>query len=288
MIELLIAITAGILAGTFTGLIPGIHVNLVSVVVLSFSPVLIPFAGVTAVVLFIISMAVTHTFIDVLPSIFLGAPDAAMALSVLPGHKLLREGRGIEAVRLTQVGSLSAIILSSFLFVGFVFLIRSIETYLDFIPLVLLGLVLFLLLQDFKIQTVILFLLSGVLGVLTFRLPGLENSLFPLLTGLFGISTLLLSMSATAFPDQKNKAFTIKNKLFAHTVTAGQSVGFVSAFMPGLGAASAAALAEPFVQAKEEGFLLLVGTISTVNFVLYLATFYVLEKARIGAVVAVK
>lgn len=284
----LLAVLVGVCAGTLTGLIPGIHVNLVSVIVLSAAAVLIAHVGVVAVVVFIIAMAVTHTFIDVLPSIFLGAPDAAMALSVLPGHKLLHEGRGIEAVRLTQVGSLAAVILSTGLFIGFVALIKSIQSFLELVPFVLLGLVLFLLLQEFRVQTIILFVLAGVLGVLTFRLSGLENPLFPLLTGLFGISTLVLSMSNSSFQEQKTRSFVIPDKMLMRTLLVGQSVGFVAAFMPGLGAASAAALAEPFVKAKEEGFLLLVGTISTVNFVLSLVTFYVLDKARNGAVVAVK
>lgn len=288
IIELVTAIVCGVVSGIITGLIPGIHVNLVAVIILSLAPALIPSMGLMPVILFIISMAVTHTFIDVLPSIFLGAPDPSMALSVLPGHKLLHEGRGIEAVRLTQMGSLSAVILSVGLFIGFIFLIQTIEPFLDFIPFVLLGLILFLLLQDFKVQTIVLFLLAGLLGILTFRLPGLENPLFPLLTGLFGISTLILSLNNSTFPQQKNTPFKIHNKNFLQTIFAGQAVGFISAFMPGLGAASAAALAEPFVQAKEEGFLLLVGTISTVNFVLSLATFYVLDKARNGAIVAVK
>jgi len=39
------------------------------------------------------------------PSIFLGAPEADTALAVLPGHALLMEGRGEEAVRLSAIGS---------------------------------------------------------------------------------------------------------------------------------------------------------------------------------------
>ena len=64
--EILLAIFFGVNAGIITGLIPGIHVNLVAVILLSLSAAIIPFAGVAPVVLFIIAMAVTHTFIDIL------------------------------------------------------------------------------------------------------------------------------------------------------------------------------------------------------------------------------
>lgn len=285
ILEILLATIVGVIAGTFTGLVPGVHVNLIAALLLASAAMLIPLFGVTAVIAFIIAMAVTHSFISVVPSIFLGAPDAAMALSVLPGHKLLLEGRGVEAVRFTQIGSLAAVILSLALFPLFVWIIQRVNT--DYVPFVLLGLVVFLLLQEFSVASVVCFLSAGILGLLVFRLPGLENSLFPLLSGLFGISTLLLSLENNEFPEQKSNKVPLPAKS-GQSIIVGQVVGFVAAFMPGLGTASAAAIAEPFVKAKEEGFLLLIGIISTVNFVLSLATFYVLDKARNGAIVAVK
>ena len=51
-------------------------------------------------------MAITHTFLDFIPSCFLGAPEESTVLSVLPAHKLLLKGRGYEAVKLTIYGSL--------------------------------------------------------------------------------------------------------------------------------------------------------------------------------------
>ncbi|MCK5636088.1 MAG: tripartite tricarboxylate transporter permease, partial [Thermoplasmatales archaeon] len=40
----------------------------------------------------------------------LGAPEADTALSVLPAHQLLLEGKGYEAVALSAIGSYGAII----------------------------------------------------------------------------------------------------------------------------------------------------------------------------------
>jgi putative membrane protein len=36
----------------------------------------------------------------------LGAPDESKALNVLPGHRMLMEGKGFEAVKLNVIGSL--------------------------------------------------------------------------------------------------------------------------------------------------------------------------------------
>ena len=122
-IELVIALIVGVLAGTFTGLFPGIHINHVAAGLLamlgagkfnSVSP--------TALVVFIVAMSITHTFADFIPSVFLGAPDEDTFLSVLPGHQLLTEGNGQEAVVLTLYGSLVALpitIVFSFIFVKF-------------------------------------------------------------------------------------------------------------------------------------------------------------------------
>src|SRR3989338_7134813 len=111
LLEILLAILIGCLLGIITGLTPGVHINLVSVVILSLSPFLSQYVSLLTLSIVIIAMSVTHTFLDSLPSIFLGAPDSGMELSVLPGHKLLLEGRGYEAVILNTIGSLFAVIL---------------------------------------------------------------------------------------------------------------------------------------------------------------------------------
>src|SRR3989338_6918017 len=77
---------------------------------LSSSAFLLNYFNPLSLALFIVAMSITHTFLDAIPSIFLGAPDPGMELSVLPGHKLLLEGRGYEAVFLTVIGSFFAVV----------------------------------------------------------------------------------------------------------------------------------------------------------------------------------
>ena len=113
LIEIISALLIGILAGTFTGLAPGIHINLIGASVVSLSASSLFFSSINPVflVVFIVAMSITHTFIDFIPSVFLGCPDTDTELSVLPGHELLKKGQGYEAVMLSAYGGIIAIIL---------------------------------------------------------------------------------------------------------------------------------------------------------------------------------
>ena len=112
-LEILTALLIGCFFGIITGLIPGVHINLLSLMLVSISGYLLGFTSPIVLGAFIIAMSITHTFLDSIPSIFLGAPDADQALNVLPGHKLLLQGKGYEAVKLTVIGSLLCLISTS-------------------------------------------------------------------------------------------------------------------------------------------------------------------------------
>ena len=109
LIEILISLLLGILFGTFTGLIPGIHINLIGIILVSLSISFLSFIPPIFLIVFVVAMAITHTFVDFIPSIFLGCPDTDTELSILPGHELLKSGKGYEAILLTCYGSLAAI-----------------------------------------------------------------------------------------------------------------------------------------------------------------------------------
>ena len=119
-LNIILALVLGIFSGVVTGLIPGIHVNLISVILLSFSALLLTITSPVILAVFIISLAITHTFLDSIPSIYLGAPDEAQALNVLPGHRLLNKGEGHNAIVYTVIGSLGCLILGIILFPIFI------------------------------------------------------------------------------------------------------------------------------------------------------------------------
>ncbi|RLG59449.1 MAG: hypothetical protein DRN95_02035 [Candidatus Hydrothermarchaeota archaeon] len=102
-------ICIGVGFGTLTGLVPGLHVNTLVVMLLSLLPSL-SIDKYSAVAL-IIAMSITHSFVDYIPSILLGAPEEDSVLSVLPGHRLLLKGKGYKAIKLTVVGGIGSLAL---------------------------------------------------------------------------------------------------------------------------------------------------------------------------------
>ncbi|WP_367883109.1 tripartite tricarboxylate transporter permease [Thermococcus peptonophilus] len=91
----------GALFGTFTGLMPGVHVNTLAVLL---NGALLP-----SLTLF--AMGLTHTYLDAFPSTFLGIPDEGTALSILPAHRLVLAGKGMEVIRIALYSSFLATLL---------------------------------------------------------------------------------------------------------------------------------------------------------------------------------
>lgn len=290
--EFLLAIFLGITFGIFTGLFPGVHVNLVSVLLISFSPVLLVYTSPMVLAVFIISLAITHTFLDTIPSIYLGAPDEAQALNVLPGHRLLLKGLGHNAVIYTILGSLGSLLLSLLFFPLFIFSMGKLSSIVNYIiGYLLLGIIAYMILKEKskKLKSLVVFLLAGVLGLLVFSIPNLRQPLFPLLSGLFGFSILIESLrQKSVIPKQKYQPLEISNKNIVKSVSAATGMGFVAAFLPGFGSSQAAIIATNVVgDIGDEGFLSLVGGINTANMAISIAAVYILDKARNGAIVTV-
>ncbi|MBI2138476.1 tripartite tricarboxylate transporter permease [Candidatus Woesearchaeota archaeon] len=293
--ELAVAVVLGCLMGTFTGLVPGIHVNLVATLLLALSSFLLAHFSPTVVAVFIITMGITHTFLDALPSIFLGAPDPDMALAVLPGHQLLLQGQGYEAVKLTIIGSFFALIGTILVIPLTIPLIGWVYPYIaGVIAYILLGVVVFMVAKEATIAkkgwAIFIFMLSGILGIAATNLSPVEQPLFPLLSGLFGISTLLLSLQENTVIPVQDPALQAKvsKKEWVKAVSTAVGLGAITGLLPGLGAAQAAVIASQVVgRMSIYGLLILVGGINTANFTYSIASLYSLQKARNGAVVVV-
>ncbi len=292
LVEIFSAILIGIFIGVITGLIPGVHINLVAVIVLSLSPFLLQYTNVVVISIFIISVAITHTFLDFLPSIYLGAPEPATALSILPGHKMLLEGRAYEAIFLTVLGSLFALI-TAILLVPI--LIPTVKIAYPFIKknmafiLIIASVYLILIEKKSRLWAFIIFLMAGVFGFGVLNLHILNEPLLPMLSGLFGISMLVLSfLDKVKIPAQENKIDDISNFTILKSLSGCTIAGILCSFLPGLGPAQGAVLGlQLFKNIGDKGFLILVSGINTLNMVLSIAALYIIDKARSGAIVAI-
>lgn len=292
-IETIIAIFGGITSGIITGLTPGIHINLISTMILASSTFLLSYTNPFILSIFIISMSVTHTFLDAIPSIFLGAPDSAQALGVLPGHRFLLKGKGLFALKLTVIGSFGAVVASVLFFPLFILIIKTIYPVVEpYIKYFIVAVVLFMILKDRKkLWAIIVFSTTGLLGLVVFNINNISNPLFPLLSGLFGTSTLLYSLKdKNTLPKQILETNDEIPKLLAvKALSSGCFSGFLTAVTPGLGAGMAAIISSQITRKLGDiGFMILIGSISTFNMILSLVTYYVLDKARNGSIIAVQ
>jgi putative membrane protein len=288
-------VLAGIALGTCSGLVPGLHANNVALLLAAIAPTLPgPPRLVGAAIL---ASGVTHTFLDVVPALALGVPDPAMAASALPGHRLVLEGRGREALRLSALGSASAIVLAVPLAVPVTELMMSAwPTLRANLPLVLAAVVGFMLLTERgwrgKLGGAIAVALSGVLGLLalplepTAPLPG--SVLAPLFAGLFGAPVLLDAMQGEGVPRQEGAALSLGGRTLAGLGATGSLAGALVGYLPGVSSAIAATAALSATPGRygARGFLVTTSGVNTSNAVFALFALVALGSPRTGVLVA--
>lgn len=290
MIEIILIILAGVFIGTLTGITPGIHTNLIATVIPSLL-VVSSFFNEINLIAFIVSIAITHTFIDFIPSIYLGAPDEDTTLSTLPGHKMLLFGRGHEAVTLTLIGSTLAIICLIPLVPLFLLIVPKVYPFIEkMLAWFLIWICIFLIYneKENKVNSIIIFILAGFLGIASLNSISKEP-LLPLLTGLFGSSTIIYSLkSNTIIPEQIiSKIKIVKKDLIKPTLIT-MLVSPICSFFPGLGSSQAAIIGSQLDKnQKQEQFLILLGSINTLVISISFVTLYLISKSRTGAANAI-
>jgi len=294
---ILVALLLGCLAGIVTGLTPGIHTNTVAAIVLAALPSLSQYFSFIALGVFLSTMVIVHSFLDFIPSIFLGAPDdGETSLSVLPGHKLLMAGQGYKALKLTVAGGVGAFLIGLVTLPLFFVLVKYGYSYLSLIiaPLVLLFSAFFILIEKTlkqKVWALLVFLMSGILGLLVLNSLPVKEPLFPLLSGLFGVSTLVVSMLGhTRIVEQKiDTEISIGGLKNLKSYVKAAVCSALMAVLPALGGAQATILAQVLTKKKsDEEFLIIVGGINTVSALFVLTTLYLIGRARTGVIAVMK
>ncbi|RLI94337.1 MAG: hypothetical protein DRO94_03125 [Candidatus Altiarchaeales archaeon] len=203
----LVPVIIGCLIGVVTGLTPGLHVNTIAIIGLS----LFPSLNISSIqfTIIMVSMAITHTFLDFIPGIFLGIPEEDTALNILPMHQLVIQGRAMEAVKLTAYGSLLGLGFALLLLIPMLFLIPLVYHILrEFIIYILIIAILFLIGRELRrgrnavLWAIIVFFLSGFLGIIALNTKLLSQTLvlFPIFVGLFGMSNIIYSLGSKTKP----------------------------------------------------------------------------------------
>jgi len=287
MIEILFAVAIGFAIGIITGILPGLHPNNVIPIILGLSFI---FDSITLSFI-LLTAGIVNIFVNFIPSILVGAPDDSAALSVLPGHKMLLDGRGYEAIQLASIGCLGGIVFAVLILPIFALTIpivyKFIRPQMHWILIAAVGFLISM--ENNKSKALLVFILAGFLGLIV--LGTSSNNLFPLLTGLFGMPTLLISLRNKINLPKVFKVSKIKidKKSILHSVSVGGIAGIVAGLLPGLGATQSTALTQQFFKKKMdlEKFLISLGAVSTSDLIYSILALWLIGNPRSGIAVAI-
>jgi putative membrane protein len=297
MEEILLGTGIGILLGTISGIIPGVHANTLAGVLLSFQVALMSFFGPAALAGAMFAALITHSFVDSIPSTFLGVPDSDTSLAVLPAHALCLEGNGEEAVRIAALGSACAMVIGVPLSVMCFLLLPALQPYFDWwIGILLIASVGYMIISsESPGWGLVLFLVSGVLGIFTLHyaflswhtLAGGSTILMPLLTGLFGVS-VLITASQGVLPKQHFKGIRMNGQTIMKCSVLGTIAGVAVGWLPGLSTASANGVLASFIGYEKDrrAYILATNAANTANAFIGLAALFALSRMRNGVMVA--
>ena len=261
-----------------TGLIPGIHINLISIIILGLSTTILTTVSPIFLLVFLVAMAITHTFIDFIPSILLGAPDEDTVLSILPGHELLKQGQAYQAI------SISAIMILLLITPILLYTLpRFKEMIITSIPLLLIISTVFLISKEkFKLRAMIVFILAGFLGIATLN-SNINQPFLPMLSGLFGISSLIISIkNKTKIPEQIIINPKIRIRSLVSPVIAASLASPFCCLLPGFGSGQAAVISSNLINSTKKDFLIMLGTINTLIIGLSFIVYYSIQRTRTG------
>ncbi len=280
-------ILLGFFLGVIAGLIPGLHPNTIAIMVSSLGIGL----GLPTIPLvsLIVSCSVVNSFVNFIPSIYLGAPEGDSALSVLPGHRMLLKGLGHQAVVLTVMGGVGSFLFCLFALPVVMFLVPPVyEILRPNTHLLLMGVVVYMLYRSKNRwgSGMVLFL-SGALGYLALEIS--SKSLFPLLSGLFGLPLLYTSFSQrNVLPEQKTEVLKVDKKSFGKASLIGGAAGLIAGLLPGIGSAQATVFAKEIGKSKKTTeFLMSIGGVNTADIVFSFLALFLIGNPRSGAAIVV-
>ena len=299
MIELVIACFIGIGIGTITGMIPGIHVNTAGAILFASSTFLLTILSPEFLCVLMVAMSIAHALIEFVPSMLLGVPQEGTATSILPGHRMVLQGRSKEVIRIVSVGGFGAIIVTILMLPIFAIALPILhDATKPFTGMILLFASVYLTYKltsttrDF-IWSLLLFVLSGILGWITFQTPISSGvSLMCTFSGLFGISTILFSLNDSSTIPHQNPFYELDldfNKF--KSIFAGGITGAILGFLPGFGPAQGTVIAQAASGANDNddddtvNFLLATSGLNVSDCLFSLIAIYIIGNPRSGIAV---
>ena len=247
-----LATLGGCLLGTASGLLPGLHANNLALLLAAAAPTLD--AAPLVVGSGMLAAGIVHTYLDVVPSLVLGVPDAAMAPMALPGHQLVLGGRGREALRLSALGSGVAMAVAVPVAVPITAAaVRLYPVVRPWLPVVLSGVVCLLIGSEPTVRRrVVAVFTTGVAGCLGLVAPNdpaapvaVGGTLTPLFAGLFGAPVLVDALGGDGVPSQADPQLALSGRPLGIAALAGTAAGAAVGYLPGVSAGVASTISLP-------------------------------------------
>ncbi|MDI9641896.1 MAG: tripartite tricarboxylate transporter permease [Archaeoglobales archaeon] len=294
----------GSFLGLIAGIVPGVHSNTFSALIVSTSAFLLLYFSREDVMAMIITSAVAYTIANIIPATFLGVPSEDTAIAILPAHKMVLEGRGFEALSVSCLSSLFSVFISLPLFFTAVFVGSNYEFFKKATPLVLVSVAFFLIMsergEEFegtlsgwrkRLYALIVFLVSGTLGYIALKNSGLAeitpagSVLLPLLTGLFGAPVLLFSIftRSSRIPKQEIKLSFPE----ISTTIKGSLAGFFVSIFPGI-SSGVATVVSSLGERTDKGYIIAMSSANTANVIFCLFMLLAIGRTRSGSADALK
>ena len=287
MIEPVLAVSLGVAAGIFTGLIPGVHPNTVVFTTIPFYFIYRP--EFSLFMAFISGLSISHTLHDFLPALFLKAPEAESALSSLPGIEMVQEGLGRKAFVLTVIGGLSSSTIFVIVLPVLFLVLEAVYPVLNqFMEFILIFFLLFIIFESRSIfNAALIASLSGLLGLSVLSGPQQQFILLPVFSGLFAVPAVSYSIFRDfEIPEQKDR-FQISSSRIKEGF-AGFGSGLIAGVIPGIGAAVSTTFLTPFMDSDREGFLTGLGGVNTSDILISFLALYLIGRPRSGSSVALQ
>lgn len=299
MIELVIACFIGIVIGTTTGMIPGIHVNTAGAILFASSNLLLTQISPEFLCVLMVSMSIAHALIEFVPSMLLGVPQEATATSILPGHRMVLQGKSKEVIRIVSVGGFGAILVTIIMLPIFAIALPILhditKPYTWAILLVASVYLTYSLTGNFRdfLWSMLLFIISGILGWIIFQTPISSGvTLMCTFSGLFGISTILFSLNDSSILPHQNPFYELDidyNRF--KSIFAGGITGAILGFLPGFGPAQGTVIAQAVSGTNDNddddtvNFLLATSGLNISDCLFSLIAIYIIGNPRSGIAV---
>ena len=280
-------------------MIPGIHVNTAGAIIFASSTFLLTIVSPEFLCVLMVSMSIAHALIEFVPSMLLGVPQEGTATSILPGHRMVLQGRSKEVIRVVSVGGFGAIIVTILMLPAFAIALPILhDVSKPFTWIILLAASIYLThsmtgnFRDF-LWALLLFVLSGILGWIIFQTPISSGiTLMCTFSGLFGISTILFSLNDSSTIPHQNPFYELNidyNKF--KSIFAGGITGAILGFLPGFGPAQGTVIAQAVSGTNDNddedtvNFLLATSGLNISDCLFSLIAIYIIGNPRSGIAV---